>query len=196
MIIGLTGGMGCGKSTAARLFLQFGWLVADCDQIVRHLLDSNTDVRDAIRRRHPGVLNPDASVNRPALAALVFDNDSERLWLEALLHPLVRQRWRALVNTSPNADWIVEVPLLFEGNLQKEFDFTVTVAASSATQIARLEKRGVPPALARQRISKQLPISAKIELSDHVLTNDGSRAALLAQVEHLSSQLKPRSPFL
>lgn len=193
MILGLTGGMGCGKSTAARFFEQLGWRRIDCDAIVRDELLVSPEVAAAIRARHAATVRDDGVVDRAALAEIVFNDDGEREWLENLLHPLVRKRWRQLVDGAADADWIVEVPLLFEKNLQKEFDSTVTVTASSATQLTRLEKRGIPPNLARQRISKQLPMAVKIEKTDFVLSNDGVPDALRAQVERLSLQLKQHS---
>ena len=190
MILGLTGGMGCGKSTAAGFFEQLGWRRIDCDQIVRDELLASSQVVEQIRARQAAVVTANNRIDRPALAAIIFRQAAEREWLENLLHPLVEKRWRQLVAAAPDADWIVEVPLLFEKNLQKEFDSTVTVAASSAAQLARLEKRGVSPADALQRISRQLPLAVKIEKSDYVLTNDGTPETLFEQIKRLSSQLK------
>ena len=128
-------------------------------------------------------------VNRQALAARVFANDAERLWLEELTHPGVFSAWRAAFAAEPAARWAVEVPLLFEKALENWFDFTVCVACAPAQQLARLEQRGLPRALAGQRISKQLPLTRKIELSDFVLWNEGSPAFLEAQVDRLADAL-------
>jgi dephospho-CoA kinase len=84
---------------------------------------------------------------------------------------------------------VVEVPLLFEKSLQNWFDFTICVASDPCVQFARLEQRGLPPSLARQRISKQLPLTQKIQLVDFVLLNDGSSDFLRAQVEALVNSL-------
>ena len=84
---------------------------------------------------------------------------------------------------------MVEVPLLFEKSLQNRFDFTICVASHPSVQLARLEQRGLPPSLARQRISQQLPLTQKIKLVDFVLLNDGSSGFLRAQVETLVNSL-------
>lgn len=189
MIIGLTGGMGCGKSTAARMFEEAGLRRIDCDEIVRNDVLTSPVVIDAIRQHFgEGVLAEANAISRPALAARVFASDEDRLWLEALIHPHVRDIWKARVATAPDAVWIVEVPLLFEKRLEKEFDFTVCVAASSPIQLERLRERGLPLALAEQRISKQLPLAQKIELADFVLSNDGTPDFLRKQVLLLVNQ--------
>ena len=89
----------------------------------------------------------------------------------------------------PGADFVLEVPLLFEKSLENWFDFTVCVACDSSSQLARLEQRGLDRALAGQRISKQLPLARKIELSDFVLWNDGSTGFLKAQVDRIVDSL-------
>ena len=208
MIAGITGGVGCGKSTAARAFESRGFRRLDSDQIVREQVLTEPAVIASVRTRYgdavietggpsetpaPGLLQPQitgrARINRTALAARVFANDDERLWLEELTHPRVFSAWRAAFAAEPAACWIVEVPLLFEKGLENWFDFTVCVACAPAQQLARLEQRGLPRVLAGQRISKQLPLARKIELSDFVLWNEGSPAFLEAQVDRLAEAL-------
>ena len=106
-----------------------------------------------------------------------------------LTHPRVAAVRRAALASDPDANWAIEVPLLFEKGLENWFDFTVCVACAPAQQLARLEQRGLPRALAGQRISKQLPLARKIELSDFVLWNEGSPAFLEAQVDRLADAL-------
>ncbi|HEY0945570.1 MAG TPA: dephospho-CoA kinase, partial [Opitutaceae bacterium] len=148
------------------------------------------EVIAALRARFgDGVLQPDGAVDRPAVARVVFKDDAQRVWLEGLLHPRLFARWRELFAADPAANWVVEVPLLFEAGLENWFDFTVCVATCSALQLARLEERGIPRALAEQRISKQLPLARKIEQADFVLSNDGSVDFLRAQVARLLTSL-------
>ena len=191
MIAGITGGVGCGKSTVARALAARGFRRLDSDQIVREQVLTDPEVLTALRARHGETVIDPASgqVNRTALAERVFRNDTERLWLEELTHPRVFAAWRSAFAAEPNARWAVEVPLLFEKGLEIWFDFTVCVACAPAQQLARLEQRGLPRALAGQRISKQLPLARKIELSDFVLWNEGSPAFLEAQVDRLSAAL-------
>ncbi len=189
MKLGLTGGMGGGKSTAARYFEEAGFSRVDSDQIVRDELLTNQAVIAKIAARFPDVVNSANEVQRPLLAAHVFKKDDNRLWLESLLHPLVYARWRELFVGRPDVRWVVEVPLLFEQGLENWFDFTVCVSTSSANQIARLTERGIPQSLAEQRISKQLPLALKVEKADFVLSNDGTLESLRLQVNHLAAQL-------
>jgi dephospho-CoA kinase len=190
MILGLTGGYGCGKSTAARLFADHGFRHLDSDSIVRERVLTSDPVKAALRARYGnGVFGPTGEVDRPALARIVFGDDSERFWLEALTHPMVFDISRAMIREKPGSNHVVEVPLLFEKSLANWFDFTVCVACDPSSQLARLEQRGMDRALAVQRISKQLPLARKIELSDFVLWNDGSTGFLKAQVERIVASL-------
>jgi dephospho-CoA kinase len=133
-------------------------------------------------------------VDRPALARIVFSDDSERLWLEELTHPRFFEIARATFREDPRADFVAEVPLLFEKSLENWFDFTVCVACDCSSQLARLEQRGLDRSLAGQRISKQLPLARKIELSDFVLWNDGSTDFLKAQVDRIVDSLRQARP--
>ncbi len=129
------------------------------------------------------------AIARPALAEQIFKDDAARVWLEDLTHPRVFAAWEEAFKAEPGARWVVEVPLLFEKGLENWFDFTVCVACAPAQQLARLEQRGLPRVLAGQRISKQLPLARKIELSDFVLWNEGSPEFLEAQVDRLAQAL-------
>lgn len=194
MIVGITGGVGCGKSTVARAFERRGYRRLDSDRIVREEVLVDPDVVAAIRARFgDSVVDRGADgaavVNRPALAQRVFEADADRVWLEDLTHPRVFAAWRAALASDPSARWAVEVPLLHEKGLENWFDFTVCVACAPAQQLARLEQRGLPRVLAELRISKQLPLARKIELSDFVLWNEGSPAFLEAQVDRLADAL-------
>lgn len=185
--------MGCGKSTVARLMEGRGFRRLDSDAIVRDQVLRETAVKAAIRERFgAGVLAANGDVERASLAQTVFaDDDDEALrWLEELVHPRVYSAWsEAFAAGGSEARWAVEVPLLFERGLEKGFDFTVCVALPPDQQLARLEERGIPRALAGRRISKQLPLAQKIERSDFVLWNGGSPAFLEAQVDRVVRQL-------
>jgi len=192
MNLGITGGLGCGKSTAAKLFEKKGFRRLDADALVRERVLTSPEVCEAIRA-HFGqcVFAADGVVNRKVLAARVFADEGELRWLEGLVHPRVFGLWQAALAADPAAYWAVEIPLLFERNLENWFDFTVCVACDPDQQILRLEQRGLNRALAGQRISKQLPLARKIELADFVLWNSGSAEFLEAQVNRLVSVLAP-----
>jgi dephospho-CoA kinase len=190
MIAGITGGMGCGKSTVARLLEQRGFRRLDSDQLVREKVLRDPAVVSALAERFGSVVvSPEGEVDRTALARQVFSDEIHLRWLEELTHPAVFALWRAAFAAEPDVRWIVEVPLLFEKRLENWFDFTVCVACSPALQLARLEQRGVPRGLAGQRISKQLPLAHKIELSDIVLWNEGSTEFLQAEIDRLADAL-------
>ena len=189
-LVGISGGIGSGKSTAARLLERHGFRRLDSDELVRLQVLTSAPVVAALRERYgEEVVNGDGVVNRPQLAARVFPLESELRWLEELTHPVVFELWRAAFRAAPDVDWVVEVPLLFEKSLEIWFDFTVCVASAPAQQLARLEQRGLPRALAEQRISKQLPLAQKIEWADFVLWNDGSPEFLQEQVDRLNVSL-------
>jgi dephospho-CoA kinase len=188
--------MGCGKSTVARAFERRGYRRLDSDRIVHEDVLTDPVVLDALQARYGDrvVESPGHDgtrvVNRTALGARVFADDTERIWLEELTHPRVFAAWRSKLAAAPSARWVLEVPLLHEKGLENWFDFTVCVACAPAQQLARLEQRGLPRALAGQRISKQLPLARKIELSDFVLWNEGSSAFLETQVDRLVRALE------
>ncbi len=191
MILGITGGMGCGKSTAAREFERKGFQRIDSDALVREQVLTQPPVCAQLRARYgDGVFAADGTVDRTRLAERVFSNDRERVWLEDLTHPPLLAIWRQAFHAAPAGPWAVEVPLLFEKNLENWFDFTICVACAPAQQLARLEQRGLPHALAEQRISKQLPLARKIELADFVLWNEGSAPFLQDQVSELIRTLR------
>lgn len=189
MILGLTGGMGCGKSTAGLFLEDAGWRRIDCDALVRDEILTAPAIQAQLQARFgPEVITAEGLVDRPRLAQVIFGDDAARVWLEAIIHPEVRRRWEARVQAAPEEPWVIEVPLLFENGLANRFDFTVCVACAPALQLARLEQRGMDRSLAAQRISKQLPLARKIELSDWVLSNDGTRDFLRQQVRLLTER--------
>jgi len=210
MIIGITGGMGGGKSSAAALFAERGFARLDSDAFVREHILRDPEVLAAIREKFGDEVFRSSSASSPTgkslasansgttlgeldrvqLAERVFANDDDRLWLEALTHPRLFALWREALCEAPHSTrWVIEVPLLFEKHLENWFDLTVCVASSAAQQIARLERRGVVKELAQQRIFKQLPLATKLSLADVVLWNDGVLTSLQHQVEHVIAQL-------
>ena len=186
MIIGLTGGIGCGKSTAGKIFRKAGAFVVDTDNIVRDLLDKDESVGQSIAEKLGAkALGKDGKIDRKYIASCVFE-DSELLnWLESLLHPKVHQTWKKLTFNSSASVKIVEIPLLFEKNLEKHFDFTVCIYSSFKNQLARLKARGLSESQVTARMSRQWPLPIKAQASDFVILNDGNEAYLEQQIEHL-----------
>ncbi|MBL9208731.1 MAG: dephospho-CoA kinase [Opitutaceae bacterium] len=194
MILGLTGGMGCGKSTTARLFSALGYERLDSDELIRGQVLTNPRVVAALSRRYgESVLTSHGEVDRARLAGIIFANSDELLWVEGVLHPELFAIWRSTFAEDPGRSWVVEVPLLFEKQLENWFDFTLCVTSTPEQQFARLEKRGITRAQAESRISKQLPLARKTELADYVIGNDGALWFLKDQVMLLAQKLKLQS---
>lgn len=183
MTLGLTGGIGCGKSSVLPAFEKLGFAVIDTDKIASALHSEPETLRFLRERFGERVLMPDGSVNKPELAKTVFSDKAALADLEAFMHPRIREKWQEKISAlGPEKKIVVEVPLLFEKNYACDFDATVCVAVSENVQLARLEKRGLPPARARERIAVQLPLAEKIRRADFVIFNDGSPDFSEAQV--------------
>lgn len=182
--------MGSGKSTAARIFEEFGFVRVDSDEVIRATVLRDPEViRALVLHFGEQVAQSSGAIDRSALAKKVFADEAELRWLEELVHPKLFDHWRILLRERPGQRWVFEVPLLFEKRLENWFDFTVCVATSSAHQYARLEERGMSHALAEQRITKQLPLAQKLEFADLVLLNDGSITFLRDQIAALVAKI-------
>lgn len=189
MLIGITGGIGCGKSTVAGHFESLGYLRMDSDEIIRNQVLTNPEViAGLVERFGHQVLLEGGAVNRGYLASRIFACDVERQWLEDYLLPRLFSIWRSALAERARTHWVFEVPLLFEKHLENWFDFTVCVATTAENQLVRLEKRGMTRAHAELRISKQLPLARKVELADFVIGNDGTPDFLRLQVDALAGR--------
>ncbi len=185
--IGLTGGIGSGKSTVAALLVERGAVLVDADVLAREVVGPGTPGLAAVVAAFgPGVLGPDGSLDRPALAAVVFADPEQRARLDAVVHPLVRARAAELVAQAP-ADAVVvqDVPLLVETGQAGSYDLVVVVQASLPVRLARLEQRGMTEADARARIAGQATDDQRAAAADVLLHNDGTREELAAQVDEL-----------
>ena len=191
MVIGLTGGIGCGKSAAVACFAKSGFHVVDADQLARQVLES-ADVVIRLRSRWgEACLGEDGRPDRRWIATKVFQDAPERAFLEGLIHPEVaRLRRQAVADQSRHH--VVEIPLLFEKNLTDGFDAIVCVGSSEETRRARLLDRGLSVDDINRRINSQLPLSEKVKRSEFVLWNDGELDFLQAQVTQLITRLISR----
>lgn len=188
--LGLTGGMGCGKSTVLGLFARRGFRVVESDALVRTMLATDESLREMmVHRWGTSVLDDEGHLSRPAIARQVFADPAELAWLESILHPRVNRCWRETLAADPAADWVVEIPLLFEKNLEKHFHLTLCVAVGRDAQQWRLAQRGFSPDQVEQRLKRQLPLNEKIRRADHVITNDGHVDFLDLQLNHLLMRL-------
>lgn len=190
MKVGLTGGIGCGKSTVVKIFAESGWRTVESDAIVKNLLSNHPGVRASLRERWGGaVFAADGAVDRKAVAGRVFSDRAELKWLEDLLHPLVRERWEATVAEEPDGLWLVEIPLLFEKRLETRFDLTVCVGSPPPVVESRMTARGYTGAEIEQRRERQMPLADKIKRADLLISNAGSFEFLKRQTTRLIGQV-------
>jgi dephospho-CoA kinase len=185
--IGLTGGIGSGKSTVAELLAGHGALVVDADRIAREVVEPGTPGLAAVVTEFgEQVLAPDGSLDRPALASLVFSDPAARARLDAVVHPLVRARAAELLSAAPRDAVVVQdVPLLVETGQAGSYDLVVVVETEVEERVRRLVGRGLTADDARARIASQASDEERAAVADVVLTNDGDRAGLAAQVDRL-----------
>jgi dephospho-CoA kinase len=189
MKVALTGGIGCGKSFVLSLFGEAGWLTVDCDAIARELLTRDAATIDAVRELFgEGAILPEGSVNRAEVARRVFHDKEALAKLEAILHPRIRAGWEGALAAAGNRPVIVEIPLLFEKNLEKLFGISVCVSTAAETQLVRLAQRGVGRSDALARMARQMPLARKELLADAVISNNGNKDFTRAQVAHFIRQ--------
>lgn len=190
MKIGLTGGIGCGKSTVAELFADAGWSTIQSDAVARDILCNDEAVLSALRERWgDAVFTVAGVVDRQGIADRVFSDTEALRWLEALLHPKVRAHWEQQIDTRPEVNWLVEIPLLFEKSLETRFDFTVCVSCPPDLVTKRMVSRGYTEAQVERRRERQMSLDAKIDLADFVISNAGSLEFLKRQTTRLIEQL-------
>ena len=191
--IGLTGGIGAGKSTALAALEELGAATLSADVVVHELL-ATPEVRSALASRlGEGVLDHDGAVDRAAVAAHVFEHGDDRAWLEGMLWPRVGARvaeWRSEVDgrEPPPAAAVVEVPLLFEAGMESVFDVTIAVVAEEALRAERATARGHTAVV--ERAGRQLSQGEKARRADHAVRNDGSREELKAKLSRVLATIR------
>jgi dephospho-CoA kinase len=186
--IGLTGGIGAGKTAVARRFAELGARVVDADALAREVVAAGTPGLAAVVAEFgPGVLGPDGELDRPALGRLVFGDEDRRARLNAIVHPLVRRRAAELVAAAPAGTVVVQdVPLLVETGQADRYDLVVVVEAPAELRAERLARdRGMSPGEARSRMAAQATDQQRRAAADVVLVNDGDLDQLRAEVDRL-----------
>jgi dephospho-CoA kinase len=185
--VALTGGIATGKSYVLGCIRDRGVATIDADDIVHEALGAGTPTTKAIATQFgTNLLEPDGSINRTLLAAMVFRDEDARLRLEAIVHPVVYDKIRTWYATLDRPMGVASIPLLFETRREKDFDFVVVTACSSHQQLQRLiERDRMPEAEARQRIAAQIPTEEKVRRADFVILTGGTKLATDRQVEEL-----------
>ena len=185
--IGITGGIGSGKSTAANLFAQLGVTVINLDQISRDVVKPGSPTLTEIQLHFGStILSDDGTLNRQKLREIVFQNDSERIWLEDLLHPLIRKKQEDLIQSAQSSYVVIEIPLLTENNLQKTVDRVLVIDAAEQDQIYRAAMRDDTDkdqisAILKSQASRQ----ERLAIADDVIENSGTMEALSEKVPQL-----------
>lgn len=179
LLIGVTGGIGAGKSTVVDAFVHRGAVPFSADTAVHELYSDPDVVREVRARWGDDVLAPDGSVDRSAIAAIVFTDEAERRWLEGLLHPLVGRAWLRFVESQRVADEppefaVAEVPLLFEAGLEDRYDAIVTITAPLELRISRARARDDGKRHSTARAAAQMPDQEKADRADFTYENTGT----------------------
>src|SRR5215212_9049914 len=185
--IGLTGGIGAGKSTVSATFSECGGIIVDGDVIAREVVEPGTEgLAQLVETFGEDILLPDGALNRPALAAKAFVDDEKRAKLNGIVHPLVARRREEILDAVHDDAVVVEdIPLLVETGLAPLFPLVVVVSADEETRIERLIKRGMDEADARARIKAQAPEEQRRAIADVLLDNSGSQGELVEKARDL-----------
>jgi len=187
-IIGLTGGVGMGKSTAAKLLQKQGVPVVDSDDLARDVVAVGEPALAEIAEIFGADFLANGKLDRAKMAAHIFGNDAERKKLEAIIHPRVRERWLSQME-SWRADkvplGVVVIPLLFEVGAETEFDLVICVACTGNTQRERLRARGWDDAQIAARIAAQTDVAEKIGRADQVVWAEGDVNLLREQLQSI-----------
>ncbi|CAM5573003.1 dephospho-CoA kinase [Streptomyces abikoensis] len=194
--VGLTGGIGAGKSEVSRMLASYGAVIVDSDRIAREVVEPGTPGLAAVVAEFgDAVLTPEGALDRPKLGAIVFADPGRLAALNAVVHPLVRARSAELeAAAAPDAVVVHDVPLLAENGLAPLYDLVIVVDAGTETRLDRLVRlRGMTPEEAHARMNAQATREARLAVADIVIDNDGPVEALERQVAEVWKELRERS---
>ncbi|MCH4810518.1 dephospho-CoA kinase [Vreelandella neptunia] len=195
MIIGLTGGIGSGKSTVARAFETLGAAWVDADDVAREIVQPGEPTLFAIQKRFGDqVINVDGTLNRAALRDIVFKNPEQRRWLESVTHPKIRERLLQHLErlTAQGAPYVLLVsPLLFESGQHALVSRSLVVDVPQALQLSRTQQRdGVSESQVHAILAAQLPREQRLAKADDVIDNGGDQTSMMQQVIRLDEQYR------
>ncbi|MFZ8927828.1 MAG: dephospho-CoA kinase [Gammaproteobacteria bacterium] len=189
-VVGLTGGIGSGKTTVANLFSRQGIEIIDADEISRTLVKTGSPALEAIIKHFgSSITDAEGNLDRKQLRELVFADNAEKEWLENLLHPLVRQEIQRQVAASSSQYVIIVVPLLLESENYSDVDRILVIDVPEDVQLERIKKRdGSSETLARSMMDAQMKREGRLESADDVISNNSSMDSLEKQVKNLHHQ--------
>jgi dephospho-CoA kinase len=196
-LVGLTGGIGSGKSTVAARLVEHGAELIDADQIAREVVEPGKPAyRKIVEHFGPGILDSEGFIDRPKLGAIVFGSEAKRAVLNELTHPPVAEEIASRLELLQAFDGVVilDVPLLVEASNARSYEAVVVVATKPDTQLRRLvEHRGMSAAEAQARIDAQSPLEEKLAVATHVIWNEGSFDELYKVVDDVAEDLRRRA---
>jgi dephospho-CoA kinase len=184
LVVGLSGGIACGKSSALKIFRELGCDGISTDRITSGILENNDSVKRSIGDKWGRDVLINNQIDKPKIAEIIFNSVPERIWLEELLHPLVRKVWTSRVKASNKTTVVVEIPLLFEKSLQNFFEITVCLISEKNIQLQRLHDRGLTNVQSNARIESQMCLTEKMHLADIVMLGDNSLSFLKQQIDY------------
>ncbi len=196
LLVGLTGGMGSGKSLAASYFKALGAQMIDADRISRELVAPGKPAwKEIIEEFGSNVLNPDQTLNRKQIAAIVFNDESKRKKLEDIIHPRViveeRRLYEKYRQKNSRVLAVIDAALLIESGNYKNVDKVVVVQCGKEEQIRRvMERDGTARSEVENRLNSQMPLEEKVVFGDYILRNDDTRESLKSQVGELYRNLR------
>lgn len=189
-VAALTGGVGCGKSTALAYFKKKGAFVVDADRIVHHILKHDKRVREKIKKEFGVAVElPSGAIDRRKLADRVFGDVRARMALERIIHPIVREKIVNALNKNSGRVAVCDIPLLFETRQHRRYDVTIVVNASLARRKNRLLKKGVSKSDIRRRLKAQMPLRLKVKKADFVINNNDTKKKMEKYIDQIWSQL-------
>lgn len=194
-VVGLTGGIGSGKSLAAQFFSQLGALVIDADQLARSAIERGSEGFDEVLLRFGDTVLKNGDIDRVALGQIVFENPQAKKDLEEIIHPRIRAEFEeAVASLNSGQIMVYEIPLLVETKAADRFDFVITVESDPEVRKQRLRARGMFHSDIEKRMASQATEEERRAVADCVLTNDGTEDDLLRQVENIwESTILPRA---
>lgn len=193
LVVGLTGGIGSGKSHVAGYFADLGARVIDADQLARDVVERGTDGFDEVVAAFGDSVLRNGDLDRHALAEIVFADKDAKRKLEEIIHPRVRRAFEESISSLKEDEILIyEIPLLVEAGAGGRFDFVITVESEIETRRERLKKRGMFPSQIEARIQAQASAEARIAVANYVILNNSSEDFLLREVEHLWEDVLPK----
>lgn len=191
LVVGITSGIGCGKSTVSAMFKKLGAAVIDADKIVGKLYKKNLLIKSKLVEEFGvEILTRRNKINSKKLASTVFLSNKKLKKLNSIVHPFVFAEIKRRIKSQRKGIVVIDVPLLIETGMASLVDVVVVVKASKKAQMQRLKKQGYSQKEAKQRIAAQMPLREKIKLADYVIDNSGSISNTRKQAEEIFNKLK------